>query len=94
MYYDDGMIMGYLIGYLVYGGIFAWASAAVAKGKGKDAGVWGVVGFLLGIIGLLIIAVLPEEADFTNSKGSSQGARTTAKSDDSIRFIASIPAKL
>jgi hypothetical protein len=37
----------------------AWASSAVARGKGLDPGLWAVLGFLLGLVGLVLVFVLP-----------------------------------
>jgi hypothetical protein len=39
--------------------ICAIASALVAQSKGRSAGAWAFIGFLTGLIGLLIVAVMP-----------------------------------
>lgn len=46
--------------WLIMGVMFAFACASVAKGKNRDTTGWALGGFILGIIGLIIIAVLPE----------------------------------
>src|SRR3954462_11499909 len=44
-------------GYLVFGLIMGGAVAAIAHGKGRSPVGWFFVGFLLGIIGLVIVLV-------------------------------------
>jgi len=46
---------------LIYAIIFAFACHYVAEQKGKDGGHWAVIGFFLGLIGLLIIGFTPPE---------------------------------
>lgn len=86
MYYDGGFGLYYIIIYLASGGVFAWACSAVAKGKGKDGAVWGVLGFFLGLIGLIIIAIIPEEQGRSQSYESAI-AGVVHRTDDSIRFV-------
>src|SRR3954462_15494899 len=45
-------------GYLVFGLIMGGAVAAIAHGKGRSPVGWFFVGFLLGIIGLVIVLVV------------------------------------
>lgn len=37
---------------------FAFATAKVASGKGHPFGLWAVIGFFTGVIGLIIAAVI------------------------------------
>jgi hypothetical protein len=46
--------MEYLIGWLV----FPFASASVAKGKGRNVYLWAGIGLLLGPFSILIVAML------------------------------------
>jgi hypothetical protein len=52
--------MEWVIIYIIYGIIFGFACASVAKSKKRETGGWAFLGFFFGIIGLIIIAVLPE----------------------------------
>lgn len=48
----------YLISFVV-GVVCAFWCAKLALGKGRNAGVWGVLGFLFSIVALIVIALLP-----------------------------------
>ncbi len=37
----------------------AFGCAKIAERKNRGVGLWGVLGFVLGLIGLVIVAVLP-----------------------------------
>jgi uncharacterized membrane protein YeaQ/YmgE (transglycosylase-associated protein family) len=54
-----GKTMLFLI-WMIMGIVFAFACASIAKSKNRDTASWAFGGFILGIIGLIIIAVLPE----------------------------------
>lgn len=49
--------------YLITGVLFAFACGSVAGGKNRSVIGWGLCGLIFGIIGLIIIAVLPELED-------------------------------
>ena len=42
---------------LAFGIVFAMFCTSIAKGKGKDPAVWGVLGFFFGIIALIVLMV-------------------------------------
>jgi len=44
--------------FLVFGVIFAIACAMIANSKGRSPVLWGILGFLFGLIPLIIILVL------------------------------------
>ena len=46
---------------LALGCFFALVGYSVAKGKGKEPGVWAVICFFLGLIGLLILLLSSDE---------------------------------
>ena len=46
---------------LLYGIVFAFACHYIAGEKGKDQMTWAVIGFFLGLIGLLIIGFSEKE---------------------------------
>lgn len=48
----------------------AWASAKIAREKGRNAENWAAAGFFFGLIGLIVIAALPP----TTPKGGHDGA--------------------
>lgn len=52
--------MEILIVCLVFGVVFGFACASIAKGKKRDTFGWFCGGFFLGLIGLIIVACLPE----------------------------------
>ncbi len=67
--YDSGTIVIYCIAGLVYGVIFGFVSMKISENKGRspNEGFW--LGFFLGIIGLIIVALLPaNEAAISQSK--------------------------
>ena len=46
---------------LVMGAVFAFIGYSIAKGKGREPVLWAVICFLFGLIGVIIIAVLPDQ---------------------------------
>lgn len=58
------MLHWYIIA-LLYGIVFAFACHYIAGEKGKDQTTWAVIGFFLGIIGLLIIGFSEKEVKRT-----------------------------
>jgi hypothetical protein len=52
-----------LIAYLIFGVLFAFACGAIASGKNRDVMGWALCGLVFGIIGLIVIAVMPELED-------------------------------
>ncbi|MBF0230386.1 MAG: zinc ribbon domain-containing protein [Desulfamplus sp.] len=57
--------------YIVYGIIFAFGCGYLAKEKGKNVTDWQILGFLLGIIALLIIG-LSSKSDKINNQAQNQ----------------------
>lgn len=55
-------IVIWIIVILVYSTIFALACSHLAIEKGKDPSTWAVIGFFLGIVGLIIIGLSEKEA--------------------------------
>lgn len=51
----------FIIALIIYGVVFAIACSHLAEQKGKDSTTWAIVGFFLGIIGLLIIGFSESE---------------------------------
>lgn len=51
--------MTYSIVVLVIEILFAFACYSVARSKGHSPVLWGVLGFLFGLIALIIVALLP-----------------------------------
>ena len=49
----------------------AWGSGAIARGKGYDFAPFCILGFFLGIIGIIIAAVLPNKSEEQGSVGAS-----------------------
>lgn len=47
---------------LIVGVIFAGICAVVAGNKGKSPALWGLVGFLLGLIGLVILLASSDDS--------------------------------
>ena len=43
--------------------ICAYVAYEIAKSKGRNAGVWAVIGFLFSILGVLLVAILPSVKD-------------------------------
>ena len=48
--------------FVVFGVIFAIACALIANSKGRSPFLWGVLGFLFGLIPLIIILVMKRKA--------------------------------
>lgn len=44
--------------FLIMGAIFAFLCGIIAKGKGRDALVWAFIGFMTGVIGVIILVCL------------------------------------
>lgn len=44
--------------WLILAFVFCWACAKVAKSKGRDPLVWGILGFLFAFIPLIILLVI------------------------------------
>ena len=72
----------WFFGYVIYGLIFGFACQHLAKEKGKDPGVWFLVGFFLGLVGLLIIGLSEKEVD--KGETSSHSSISTDKQLDKI----------
>jgi hypothetical protein len=51
----------WVIPFLFYSVIFAVACSYIAAGKGKDSTTWAIIGFFLGVIGLLVIGLSEKE---------------------------------
>lgn len=54
-------LVGLLVGLLIYGVFFAWVCQEVAGRKGLDRTLWGCLGFLFGVFGLVGVAVMPAD---------------------------------
>ncbi|HYE03999.1 MAG TPA: hypothetical protein VEL07_00650 [Planctomycetota bacterium] len=65
-----GFLLVLLAFWLVGGLLFAWLGMILARGKGQSSTLGGVLGFVGGIIGLIIIMCLP-----TRDGGSRRGRR-------------------
>ena len=51
-------IVGYVVA-IAIALIFAWACATIAARKGRRVVLWGILGFILPLIALIVILVLP-----------------------------------
>lgn len=71
-----------LIGYAIYGIVFGICCSWLAIQKGRSGSNWFYVGFLLGIIGLLLIAFAPSAPIATSSRAKRHSA---AKPDNRLR---------
>ena len=71
-----------LIGYAIYGTVFGVSCSWLAAQKGRSGGNWFLVGFLIGIIGLLLIAFAPSVPIATSSRAK---RRSAAKPDNRLR---------
>lgn len=56
-YYDEPNYTPYIIGVLILDAIFCVITANIAKKKGRDPILYGILGFVLPIIGLIIVLV-------------------------------------
>ena len=56
---DSAYAVGYLIGYIIVGIIFGAICKAIASNRGMEGGFWW--GFWLWIIGIIVVAVRPNE---------------------------------
>ena len=43
--------------------ICAYISYEIAKSKGRNPFVWGVIGFLFSVLGVILVAILPDVKD-------------------------------
>ena len=71
-----------LIGYAIYGIVFGISCSWLATQKGRSGSNWFLVGFLIGIIGLLLIAFAPSVPIATSSRTKRD---STAKPDNRLR---------
>ena len=60
---------GIIIVILIFGIILGFACASIAKSKNRDQAAWFFGGLFLGLIGLIIIALLPD-LDKTKSEAN------------------------
>ena len=65
----DDYILAYLIGVLVGSIIFGVICKAIASSRGMEGGFWW--GFLLWVIGIIIVAVRPNESRTAQSQQNS-----------------------
>ena len=68
--------MYWLVGMLIHGVLFGFVCKYLASQKHKDPGTWFAIGFLLGFIGLIVIAA---------SKDESNTAKAQISNDKSIK---------
>ena len=52
-----------IIFFIAIGILFAFACGSIASGKNRDVFGWALIGLFTGIIGLIVVAVLPELED-------------------------------
>lgn len=71
-----------LIGYALYGIVFGLSCSWLATQKGRSGSNWFYAGFLLGIIGLLLIAFAPSAPITTSSRSK---RHSSAKPDNRLR---------
>lgn len=74
-----GLVAVWVVVGLAHCLLFAFATAAVARGKGLNYGGWWVVGFLFGLVGLLIAAVMPSRMPTGSTVGGVYSAQGTAR---------------
>lgn len=43
---------------IIVGGLFAWLCAEMAESRNRDRNIWGVLGFIFGIIAVIILALI------------------------------------
>lgn len=67
------------ITYVVYCVLCAGAGGFVASLKNRSVGQWMLLSFLLGVMGILILAALPEKQAGTDEGGSGHGSRVLCK---------------
>ena len=68
------LLLAIVVAVVVQGLVFGGFCAYLAEQKGKDAGIWFLLGLVFGIIGLLALIGSPSEA---GSQGSQSTARTS-----------------
>jgi hypothetical protein len=67
------------IAYLVYSVLCAGAGGFVASLKNRNLGQWILISFLLGVIGIVIVAALPEREPSSESSGTDHGSKVMCK---------------
>ena len=60
--------------YLIIGLIFAFICVGMARKRGRDAALWGVLGFFLGIIAVIILAVAGDAETISHPGTTSNSA--------------------
>lgn len=69
---NGGASSGFNAGiFIVFGVIFAIACALIANSKGRSPVLWGVLGFLFGLIPLIIILVMKRKTPSMYAGGQS-----------------------
>ncbi|MEC9264728.1 MAG: SHOCT domain-containing protein [Pseudomonadota bacterium] len=82
-----------LLIYLAFGLIFALICANMAKSRNRSTGLWGVLGFFLGIIAVLILAIIGKDKDSPAAADPASGgtpALQPAKSNSNLDEIAKL----
>ena len=52
---------------------FGIVTGAIAKSKGRNMILWGIVGFMIPVIGLIVVALLPRDASGVEQQALSDG---------------------
>ena len=50
--------MIFVIFYLIIATVFAFVCANMAKNRSRSAGLWGFLGFLIGLIAVIVLAII------------------------------------
>jgi len=77
--------MAIFIGVIIYGLLFGFACRYLAKEKNKNETTWFIIGFLLGIIGILLIGFSKSESDSDSDNKNKTSNNITI--EDEIRYI-------
>jgi hypothetical protein len=60
---DGNLLVLYIVIFLVDGAVFSVISRWIAFQKGKDSSLWPIIGFFLGILAVIVLAVAPSEQE-------------------------------
>ena len=69
---DGSLVFGYLLGVVIVSVIFGLICSAISSSRGMEGGFWW--GFFLWLIGIIIVAVRPNESrqTFTTAESATQ----------------------
>ncbi len=71
---------------LAFSLLWGWRCAVVASNKGRDSNTWFWVGFFTGILGLIVLVLLPDIKNSSNNRSTKEITRHTRLDVEILRI--------